>query len=722
MKIQRGRVKYQNKTDILSTFAVMDDGTQYFFLDETDTSKLSNGNRIVSTQLVEAIDKMVKASHIGIIDPNGVVVVSCENRSIRLVNDNVILVENAEPVSQNVLDAIALRSDPNSATVLVSTPATIKDRMNAQMGADGKFLFNDQFSEATVCDINGTNLVGGEKYSFIGVANDKLYLSKNTVDSPVSVFSLTTYEMLATSPEAIDISTAVVDQQVVEDALQNAAPVDVQEAVATSIVEDGVDNNGSVTEVSAEEPVDEQPAEEVEEVSEVSAVAESEEDPVMDFDDSEYAAKSSALDETVDAEVQQETVSDEAITEGNNEVPEDIPEGIPEPDDGELKSEDVQISGEMNEPAGEEPVGEESVEEVEDGPVETTAEDEPVETFDFDQPIETTAESELIDFPVADEPKQEKSARDISDDLKAFANGLPSDEEKTGEIVADGEEPVENDENIELPPVVEEEADVSTESEEKNDELPQELKVEVNEAALSDVVTNDGEGEQEEVIPRSIDPETVLATVDKDNNGILDSHEIMVPQDSIVEEEKPDMNQTLTDIFGTSQTMDPLPSYDILSDYSSLTDIGSDLSSYESYSSNNDIMADVARFMKELMEQYKKQKGLISQYQNKISAMESHTRLLEENYRNLSMTHEATIGKIHGLEDAVRRYQSRNGVLESTVRDLEKIISAQKGELEALRQQAQSGQALVRVLKDARDLLNSDNSGYEYGGGYRRAA
>ena len=71
MKIQKGIVKYKDRSDIVCTYGLTDDGQQYYFLDETDTKKFSNGNRIATTALVEAIDPMVKAENVGVIDDNG---------------------------------------------------------------------------------------------------------------------------------------------------------------------------------------------------------------------------------------------------------------------------------------------------------------------------------------------------------------------------------------------------------------------------------------------------------------------------------------------------------------------------------------------------------------------------------------------------------------------------------------------------------------------------
>ena len=228
MKILKGNVKYKDRSDIVCTYGTLDNGTSYYFMDSTDTKKFANGNRIATTLLVEAIDPMVKACNIGVIDPEGNVVIPFENKSIRPVDDNVIIVENSTPVSESVIEAINLRNDPLSATKLVSTPATIKEKLNQQMGVEGKYLFNDQFSEATLCDINGNNLINDERYSFIAQANDKLYMSKNVADSVINEYSLIPSEIQNNNvadgnEQAIDISASTMDQNVVENAIDNAS-------------------------------------------------------------------------------------------------------------------------------------------------------------------------------------------------------------------------------------------------------------------------------------------------------------------------------------------------------------------------------------------------------------------------------------------------------------------------------------------------------------------
>lgn len=219
MQVQKGQVKYKDRSDIICTYGINDAGKQYYFL---DGEKLSNGNYVASTALVEAIDPLVVASNVGVISSEGEVVVPFENKSIKPITDDAILVEKAIPSTQSVIDAVNVRKDPLAATKLVTTPATIKDRMNAKMGNGGRFVFNDQFSEASVFDLNGNNLLSGQYYSFIGLNNGTLYMSKNTVDSEIVEYKLVKEEPKASSEELLDVKEVKVSPAVIDNAMQPA--------------------------------------------------------------------------------------------------------------------------------------------------------------------------------------------------------------------------------------------------------------------------------------------------------------------------------------------------------------------------------------------------------------------------------------------------------------------------------------------------------------------
>ena len=247
MQIQKGLVKYKDRTDIVCTYGLKDDGSQYYFLDD---SSMPNGNIVASTVLVEAIDPVVVASSVGVIDSNGNVVIPFENRMIKVISEGFLLVERADITTPSVLEAISLRSDPLAATRLVTTPASIKDNMYLKMGNDGRFIFNDQFSEASVFDIYGNNILNDEYFSFIAIKDGILYLSKNTVDSQVLKFSLTTLEYVDENvdviEEALDVTNVEVPQEVIDNAMNLESEQKFGSADITAADFESVSNDSSV--------------------------------------------------------------------------------------------------------------------------------------------------------------------------------------------------------------------------------------------------------------------------------------------------------------------------------------------------------------------------------------------------------------------------------------------------------------------------------------------
>ena len=226
MKIQQGVVRYKDRNDIVCLYGTTDDGVQYYFLDGADYKKFANGNIIASTLLVEAIDPMVKASHVGLISSDGNIIIPFENKSIKAINDNILLVERATPVSESVIEAEKMRNDPLSATKLVSNTAAVKEQLGQKLGSEGRYVFNDQFSEVTICDINGQNLVNNENYSFVGVTNDKIYMCKNVPGSPIAEYSLfpeaVQNNIMNNEENQINVSDVSISQSVVDNAVNDA--------------------------------------------------------------------------------------------------------------------------------------------------------------------------------------------------------------------------------------------------------------------------------------------------------------------------------------------------------------------------------------------------------------------------------------------------------------------------------------------------------------------
>ena len=264
MKIQVGQVKYKCRDDYRVVYGTTDAGKIYYFLDDT---ALKNGNRIASTELVEAIDNTFKPSHIGIVDESGNEVIPFVNKTVKLISDGILLVEKVEPESDAVKQAISLRNDPTAATKLVSTPAAIKSKISAVMSNEGRYVFNDLFSEAYICDLNAKPLVDG-LYSFIAIdhINNKIYLSKNNPDEPISEFSIMSTQINNTAVSdnnTIDVTSVNVSSDAVENALGNTQVNNTEEvqAVATDsipvapIVNENVATSDSVVNNTVEDTV-----------------------------------------------------------------------------------------------------------------------------------------------------------------------------------------------------------------------------------------------------------------------------------------------------------------------------------------------------------------------------------------------------------------------------------------------------------------------------------
>ena len=239
MKIQVGQVKYKGRDDYRVVYGTTDAGKIYYFLDDT---ALKNGNRIASTELVEAIDNTFKPSHIGIVDESGNEVIPFVNKTVKLISDGILLVEKVEPESDAVKQAISLRNDPTAATKLVSTPAAIKSKISAVMSNEGRYVFNDLFSEAYICDLNANPLVDG-LYSFIAIdsVNNKIYLSKNNPDEAISEFSIMPTQVNNTAVSdnnTIDVTSVNVSSDAVENALGNTQVNNTEavQAVATDSI------------------------------------------------------------------------------------------------------------------------------------------------------------------------------------------------------------------------------------------------------------------------------------------------------------------------------------------------------------------------------------------------------------------------------------------------------------------------------------------------------
>ena len=666
MKIQKGIVKYKDRNDIVCTYGITDDGKQYYFLGDTSDKKFSNGNRIASTLLVEAIDPMVKASNVGVISEDGNIVVPFDNKSIRLVNDSIIVVEKAEPVTQSVKDAIQMRNDPLSATKLVSTPAAIKDKLYAKMGTDSRFVFNDQFSEATVCDINGNNLVNGEYYSFIAVANNKLYFSKNTIDSPISEYSLLPPEVQSdvtptNDGTEIDVNNVSVDSNTVEDAMKEVT-----------------DNNSKIEEdlnvvKDLGESVPEVPMVDVPKDSNISlpqVVEDAEEEDFKPYNEALSKVEDITTEENVKGEVQPIAPAeekDEEFKPYNDSLSKIVDTTTStEEENSEKQKEDSSLDI-VEDAKDEEKVDEDSSTK----PINDLTSIEENKNEEKVEEVANAEENSLIELVNEDSPIEENE--DSKESIESQLDEETIDEVKFNDNVS------EDADNLESAPPVD------------NLPEPEEVKVDNTVPPVVEDDTNVEDGEVGGISKEAKLDKDISTVVDEISGDIKEDYDI----DSILK------SSDEKDIFTNTIKPDKIDT--------SLDDFDAFTSEFKTGSSDT-IMTDIAKSMTELMKQNREQRTLIAEYQEKFDVINTQKKVIVDKYKDQAQKLEALASKCRSLENAASRLETRNQLLESKISEQERLINSQERELGSLRPQLQGKEDLVKILADAKALLGDDGS------------
>lgn len=753
MKIQVGQVKYKCRDDYRVVYGTTDAGKIYYFLDDT---ALKNGNRIASTELVEAIDNTFKPSHIGIVDESGNEVIPFVNKTVKLISDGILLVEKVEPESDAVKQAISLRNDPTAATKLVSTPAAIKSKISAVMSNEGRYVFNDLFSEAYICDLNAKPLVDG-LYSFIAIdpVNNKIYLSKNNPDEPISEFSIMSTQINNTAVSdnnTIDVTSVNVSSDAVENALGNTqvnnteavqavatdsipvAPI-VNENVATS---DSVVNNTVEDTVSSANGLDASTSQS--NVYTPSPLATDEVIPPVLPDD--------LIAETQDTNqvVQEEIVKDEAAlpVDAVNDVENTIPatsdstedvvssndENMNSADNGssffdslssldttpvsDEKSDEIESSesNEIVEEESENPV-EENTEGVKDASLATEeVVNEGVSQENNDQEIN----SALVDINEESENKEEISeTEEVSDSDKVVDDSASLDSQDEDEIKLNiGEtspiEEVEGEKQEEKEEVTQSESvdEVDNSDEKEIEETP------VAEAEYDEIVTDDGALE-----------EVVAEPVEEIDSGYTYKDLGRETESDIYKESVPSYSDSsIRDYSKEDNKFDKLIDNDY-SNYGNLSSVKADrIDTRDDYfdippmaiqsERQDNIMEAVAKSMTELMRQNREQKVTIIQYHERLKRTESLKNSIAEKAKEQADLIKALSGKVRSLENTITKFETKSQLLESKVQDQDRIIAAQDRELKNLRPQVEGKEELAKLLKDARVLLNDSSENYEY--------
>ena len=789
MKIQKAIVNYKGKEQLECLYGTVNkDGNEvsYYFLGEDKTKKFSNGSRLVVDNMAEALDynyfkEMMPELHsIGLINKKGDVIIPLENKSIKPITDKILLVERTTPVSQSVIDAVARRKE-NEISDLVSTPAEIKAAFRTKIGHDGSFVFNDQFNEATVCSIDGVNLVNNEYYSFINMDNDTLYLSSNVPNSEIKEFSISKGELISgdnKSNEVIDVNNVGVDPAVVNDAMASAAVVNppvvdpnvaiapvVEEPTAEAVAEPTVDAaDAPVVEATPVDVVVEAPAAEVPVTDDVVATVET---PAVDapvVEESVAEATIDAADAPVVDAVSTEAVVDAPASEGIAAETPVVDEPIVEEAEVTIDAADAPVveaapaDAVVETPVAEVPVTEDVVE--------TPAVDVPVAEEAVAEATIDAADAPVVEeTAVAETPAEEKTEM-TDEEIAGIA--YPSVEETPAEAVVDAsvEEQVQQ-ETIQSEVQAEDpmagfdaffNTNIPADAEEVKADTPLEPTVPVEETSqeISETPVESVEANAEEVTPPVVDVAAELENIqvsydgrDEENSepapvaeekeevaaeeidvpAVPDIENVESAQEEVVEEDVP-----LIDIFkeekekeeaqveDKAEEVAPYEFHSPEDTFTGFTDSDLDLGLTDN-SYLDDIDTDLYNddSHDEFMDEFNKtMANLVDQnkeQKEEISQLRGRLSSTEAQRRNLAEKYKDQTKKLETVVAKAKNLDSMLARSEEKNRQKDEIITDLQKAVRELKRQNKSKKELVNILHDAQQVLNDDEDSY-----YKRIA
>ena len=739
MEIIEGKVSnYKGHGDIYRFYGKIGEEIKYYFL---DFSPLSNGNMIATTELVEAIDSEVPASHIGLVDNDGNVIIPLENKTIKPITGDILLVERLNPLSQNVLDAITASKDTKLATGLVSVTNTCKNKVMEKLGVSSELVFHNQLSEASIFDINGNNLVNNEYYSYIGVNSDKVYLGKNMVDAPIAEYSMLPPEIQSNTmvpdnavvdnninvektainshdiKEAVDgvmaaqeekTQTSVVEEPQTDTVVSENVPAEVEstdisaETIGLPTVDVPIANVQNETQVVSEEPVVVDSTTEQEVASEGNEVAKESENINEGFNEADIPevpvdlpiVNENIVDSVVDAA--QEVVSEEPAEPTENIVNEEKVDSV----DEVLNSLFGNIANEQPDLAEEKTTDEVTAEEVAEATAEEVATDEVAEA-----PTEEVASEEVADAPTEEVVPEEVAEAPAEEVAPEEVAGAPTEEVAPDEVAGEPAEEVAPEKVVGEP--TEEVAPEKVVGEPTEEVAPEEVAGEPTEEVatedvdqisntFSDLVNNDSISNDEEEIANGIENTEEVSAIDEADNNIDESEDSEkmfsdINVDKIVTENDYDYNDTYENYNN---------------------DLGYD-DAFDNQS--DDIFSNAGKVMSSLIDLNRKQKLDIDRLNNEINQVNSSNRAKSEKIDLLENKLNSVTTKARNLDTIVNKLESKTTILSSKVEDQKRLIESQSRELsskdkeiEELRRQLQGKDELAKFIADAQNLLGQN--------------
>lgn len=176
MEIKKGISQMAEYPNAEVNYVVPADGQMYYVLKD---GELANGCVIATLDAKRAVDPAVSCDNIGVFKEDGTVLIDFDKKEIKKINDDCLLVVNAIPKTESVVNALKNMDDEISKTMVKDNSTTIVDKMMIEMGITGEILFSDAYSEANVYKMDDVNHKIGPDSSFIGKNDTNFYFHTN---------------------------------------------------------------------------------------------------------------------------------------------------------------------------------------------------------------------------------------------------------------------------------------------------------------------------------------------------------------------------------------------------------------------------------------------------------------------------------------------------------------------------------------------------------------
>ena len=466
MEILKGKVQDPGFPDTEVTYLKTDDGKTYFFIEK---GTLKNGNIISTPILKEGIGHAPYTS-LGLIDKDGNVLIPFENKNIKALSDDLLLVEKAKPTTQSVVDAASKQTDPLSAAELIQTSDTIKSQMKSVMGSNSSYVFDNQFSEAALFTASGVNLANNY-FSFIGLSNGAYYMSQNVVGSPISK-----YDPYANAANQAQEESNQVDSQENNNQTAEQTPAEVPTQGETTNTNDPILPNINIGQTQEQQPSNNTEQTENNQVEQTQQIEENTTVPDIEIPAIAGMKVPTANEEANSSEENKEETNSNIDVNNNDETvsDNDVTGGILP----NIENNSEQASSEADdqqETSNEEPIEEKPKLNISDDTEEETQHEEAENDDSIQQEEQDNASNEEIEENIDSE---ENSEEDSTDETETYADEV--------------EEQSENDVEQETDEASTESDDVEDSKEETSDEYEENNEEEYNnyEEDIEDEISN----------------------------------------------------------------------------------------------------------------------------------------------------------------------------------------------------------------------------------------